>query len=81
MKDRQGGRIEVYVDGETRTLFLGMRVRHAIGAAQVKHVESREAVVVDGDGYRVDLDGAVYDEQQLRVVRTGFRSDADEPPE
>ena len=68
MTGMESRRIQVYVDGETRVLFLGMRVRHAIGAEQVRRVERREAVVVDGDGHRVDLDGALYEGERLRVV-------------
>jgi hypothetical protein len=78
MTDTEGSRIQIYVDGETRLLFLGMRVRHAIGSKQVKRVECDKAVVVDGDGHRVDLDGALYDGERLEVVRTASHSDRDE---
>ena len=63
-------RIRVYVDDETRRFFLGLRVRHAIGYAQAQRVERREAVVRDGDGNRVDLDGALYDGERLYVRPT-----------
>jgi hypothetical protein len=78
MKETQVRRIQVYVDGEARVLFLGLSVRHAIGAEQVKRVEGHEAVVVDGEGHRVDLDGAVYHGERLQVVRTDPHSDRDQ---
>ena len=60
-------RVTVYVDGEPRRLFLGLRVRHAIGHELAKLVEQDQAVVEDGDGNRVDLDGALYDGEHLHV--------------
>lgn len=60
-------RVRVYVDGEPRHLFLGLRVRHAIGHQRTKLVEQDQAVVEDGDGNRVDLDGALYDGEHLHV--------------
>ena len=62
--DRRG---KVTVDSEARRLYLGLRVRHAIGWEQARRVEQGEAVVEDGDGNRLDLDGALYDGQQLRL--------------
>jgi hypothetical protein len=58
-------RITVYVDDEPRRLFLGLRVRHAIGYRQAWRVERGEALVRDSDGNRVDLDGALYDGERL----------------
>ncbi len=78
MTGMESRRIQVYVDGETRVLYLGMRVRHAIGAEQVRHVDCDKAMVVDGDGHRVDLDGALYDGERLEVVRAASHSDRDE---
>ena len=78
MTGMESRRIQVYVEGETRVLFLGMRVRHAIGAEQVRRVERDKAMVVDGDGHRVDLDGALYDGERLEVVRADSHSDRDE---
>jgi hypothetical protein len=60
-------RITVYVEDEPRRFFLGLRVRHAIGYRQAWQVEQGRAVVEDGDGNRVDLDGALYDGQRLYV--------------
>ena len=60
-------RLTVYVNGQPRRLFLGLRVRHAIGHQQSKLVERDQAVVEDGDGNRVDLDGALYDGEHLHV--------------
>jgi hypothetical protein len=60
-------RITVYVEDEPRRFFLGLRVRHAIGYGQAWRVERAEAVVEDGDGNQVDLDGALYDGERLYV--------------
>lgn len=67
MSNKQSERLTVYVDGEPRRLFLGLRVRHAIGYRQAWRVERGEAVVEDGDGNRIDLDGALYDGERLLV--------------
>jgi hypothetical protein len=67
MSNKQSERLTVYVDGEPRRLFLGLRVRHAIGYRQAWRVERGEAVVEDGDGNRLDLDGALYDGERLLV--------------
>ena len=60
-------RVTVYVNDEPRRLFLGLRVRHAIGHQQSKLVERNEVVVEDADGNQVDLDGALYDGERLHV--------------
>jgi hypothetical protein len=60
-------RITVYVEDEPRRLFLGLRVRHAIGYWQARRVERGEALVRDSDGNRIDLDGALYDGERLYV--------------
>ena len=66
-KDR---RITVWVNGCPKRLFPGLRVRHAVGADAARRVERGEARVLNEDGYRVDLDGALYDGERLQV-RTG----------
>ena len=58
-------RLTVYVEGEPRQLFLGLRVRHAIGYRRARLVERGEAIVLDGDGHVVDLEGALYNGEQL----------------
>jgi hypothetical protein len=60
-------RVTVYVENQPRRFFLGLRVRHAIGYAQAWRVERGEAVVEDGDGNRLDLDGALYEGERLYV--------------
>jgi hypothetical protein len=60
-------RITVYVEGEPRRFFLGLRVRHALGYKTAWRVERGEAIVEDGDGNRLDLDGALYEGQQIYV--------------
>jgi hypothetical protein len=64
MSDEQ---VTVHVNGESRRFYLGLRVRHAIGYQQSKLVECHQAMVEDGDGNRVDLDGALYDGERLNV--------------
>jgi hypothetical protein len=67
MSNPANRRITVYVDGEPRRFFLGLRVRHAIGYQDSWRVERGEALVEDGDGNRLDLDGALYDGERLSV--------------
>ena len=67
MSEARTRRITVYVDDEPRLLFLGLRVRHAVGYRQAWRVEHGEAVVRDGDGSRLDLDGALYEGERLYV--------------
>jgi hypothetical protein len=69
MSDEAGWRITVYVNGRARRLFLGLRVRHAIGHPQARLVELGEAAVEDERGNRIELDGALYDGEQLCVRR------------
>jgi len=61
-------RVTVTVNGLPRRLFLGLRVRHAVGHHLVRQIERGDATLVDGAGNRVDLDGALYDGERL-VVR------------
>jgi hypothetical protein len=63
-------RITIYVEAEPRRFFLGLRVRHALGYETAWRVERGEAIVEDGDGNRLDLDGALYDGQQIYVKAT-----------
>lgn len=60
-------RIVVYVNEEPRRFFLGLRVRHAVGYRVAWRVERREAIIEDGDGNQVDLDGALYEGERLFV--------------
>jgi hypothetical protein len=60
-------RLTVYVNGEPRRFYLGLRVRHAVGYQAAWRVERREAIVIDGDGNQIDLDGALYDGERLFV--------------
>jgi hypothetical protein len=55
------------VDDEPRRLFLGLRVRHAIGYREAWRVERGEAIVKDAAGNQVDLDGALYEGERLYV--------------
>ena len=60
-------RVTVYVNEEPRRLFLGLRVRHAIGYQDAWRVERGDAFVVDEAGNHVDLDGALYEGERLHV--------------
>jgi len=76
MKDR----IRAFVDGREVTLYRGMQVKHALIAcggslydAAVKgfvHVE-------DDDGFRVGLEGSLYDGARLFTRREESLSDSD----
>jgi hypothetical protein len=67
MSNTTNRRITVYVDDEPRRFFLGLRVRHAIGYRGAWRVERGEAIVEDGEGNQVDLDGALYEGERLTV--------------
>ena len=64
-------RLTVYVDDEPRRFFMGLRVRHAVGYLAAWRVERREAIIMDGDGNHLDLDGALYDGERLYVRPLG----------
>ena len=67
MRRSTSQRLTVYVNDEPRRFFVGLRVRHAVGYRAAWRVERREAIITDGDGNRVDLDGALYDGERLYV--------------
>jgi hypothetical protein len=67
MRTSTNQRLTVYVNDEPRRFFVGLRVRHAVGYAAAWRVERREAIITDGDGNRLDLDGALYDGERLYV--------------
>jgi hypothetical protein len=67
MSQTKTQRITVYVDDEPKRLFLGLRVRHAIGYRASWRVERKQAAVEDRDGNLIDLDGAVFEGERLYV--------------
>ena len=67
MRTTPNQRLTVYVNDEPRRFFVGLRVRHAVGYAAAWRVERREAIITDGDGNQLDLDGALYDGERLYV--------------
>ncbi len=71
MRATSNQRLTVYVDDEPRRFFVGLRVRHAVGYRAAWRVERREAVIIDGDGNQIDLDGALYDGERLYVRHLG----------
>jgi hypothetical protein len=57
-------RVQVSVNGSTVSLHRGMRVRHALIAADQSLYERAlggEVRVEDGNGFPLDLDGALAD--------------------
>lgn len=59
--------VRVTVNGKTAAFHLGLKVKHAIGSAWARKVRARRAIVRDGHGNPVDLDGALADGQRLTV--------------
>ncbi|MBI5880015.1 MAG: hypothetical protein HZB53_20390 [Chloroflexi bacterium] len=60
--------VRVTVNGQTTAFHLGLKVKHAIGLIWARKVRAHRAIVRDADGNRIDLDGALFDGQQLRVT-------------
>lgn len=60
--------VRVTVNGKTATFHTGLKVKHAIGAAWARKVRARRAIVRDGHGNRVDVEGALSDGQHLTVA-------------
>ena len=71
-------KITVYVNDRPKDLFLGMCVKHAIGARWVRLVKSHRALVVDAAGNRVELDGALYHGERLSLTPIDARKIADD---
>ncbi|MCX7838442.1 MAG: hypothetical protein N2559_03160 [Anaerolineae bacterium] len=61
-------KITVYVNDKPKVTFLGMRVRNVIGARAVQRVQTHRAIVRDGEGNVVDIDGALYDGERLYIA-------------
>ncbi len=59
-----GERVQVVVNGSPQTLYRGMQVRHALIArdqALYNAALKGETRVEDGNGFPLDLDGALTD--------------------
>lgn len=67
MRTSTNQRLTIYVNDEPRRFYLGLRVRHAVGYEAAWRVERRKAIIIDGDGNQLDLDGALYDGERLYV--------------
>lgn len=74
----KGEKITVYVNDQPKTLFIGMRVRNAIGTRATQRVQAHRAIVRDAEGNRVDVDGALYDGERLYLAPMDPRTFADE---
>jgi hypothetical protein len=71
-------KITVYVNDKPKALFLGMCVKHAIGARWASRVKSHRALVLDAAGNRVELDGALHDGERLSLATTDAQQFADD---
>ncbi len=71
-------KITVYVNDKPKETFLGMRVRNVIGARALQRVQAHRAIVRDGEGNVVDIDGALYDGEQLYIAPMDPTTFADE---
>lgn len=67
MRTSTNQRLTIYVNDEPRRFYLGLRVRHAVGYEAAWRVERHKAIIIDGDGNQLDLDGALYDGERLYV--------------
>jgi hypothetical protein len=74
----QRQKIIVYVNDKPRETFLGMRVRNVLGARALQRVRARQAIVRDGEGNVVDVDGALYDGEHLYIAPIDPTTFADE---
>lgn len=61
-------KITVYVDGKSKSVFLGMRVKNVIGLRRARAVREHRAEIRDHEGNRIDVDGALYDGEQLFIA-------------
>jgi hypothetical protein len=59
--------VRVTVNGKMQKFHLGLKVKHAIGQAWARKVRAHRAIVRDADGNRTDLEGALFDGEQLVV--------------
>jgi len=71
-------KITVYVNDKPKETFLGMRVRNVIGARALQRVQAHRAIVRDGEGNVVDIDGALYDGERLYIAPMDPTTFADE---
>jgi hypothetical protein len=71
-------KITVYVNDKPKETFLGMRVRNVIGARALQRVQAHRAIVRDGEGNVVDIDGALYDGERLYIAPMDPTTLADE---
>jgi hypothetical protein len=70
--------LTVYVNDRPKRLFLGLKVKHAIGTRQARAVREHRAIVRDADGNPVDIDGALYDGERLYLASMDPNTFADE---
>lgn len=70
--------VTVFVNDKPKRLFLGLKVKHAIGARWTRKVREHRALVRDADGNRVDVDGALYDGERLYLAPMDPTTFADE---
>jgi hypothetical protein len=74
----QSETITVYVNHKPKRLFIGLKVKHAIGPRWTRRVREHRAMVRDADGNGVDVDGALYDGERLQLAPMDPTTFADE---
>ena len=70
--------LTVYVNDRPKRSFLGLKVKHAIGARQARAVREHRAIVRDENGNPLDIDGALYDGERLYLASMDPNTFADE---
>jgi hypothetical protein len=71
-------KITVYVDGKPKRVFWGMRVKNVISARRARAVREHRAEIRDAEGNRIDVDGALYDDERLFIAPLDPAAFADE---
>ncbi len=71
-------KITVYVNDKPKRFWLGAQVKHAIGARATKAVRAHRAIVRDGGGNSVDVEGALGEGARLYVAPTDPTAFADD---
>ncbi len=60
-------KITVYVNGKSKRVFLGMRVKNVISVRRARALREHRAEIRDAEGNQIDVDGALYDGERLFI--------------
>lgn len=63
-------KLTVYVNDRAKEFFIGLQVRHAIGARWTRRVQTHHALVRDQEGNWLDVDGPLYNGMRLYLEPT-----------